>query len=61
MKLSFKEWLKTNEMAGTDAITSDCRPTADYQVWGACSERKPRKKHGRKHERTEPVRHDAKP
>lgn len=49
MKLSFKKWLKTNEMAGTDAITSNCRPTVDYQVWGACSERKSRKKkHGRK-------------
>ncbi len=33
---SFKEWLK--EMVGTDAIVSSCRPTADYQVFGACSD-----------------------
>ena len=58
MKFSFKNWLKTNEMAGTDAITNDCRPTVDYQVWGACSERK-EKKHGRKH-KTKSKRNDAK-
>jgi len=41
-KLSFKEWLK--EMVGTAAIVRSCAPTADYQVWGACSDLKKRKK-----------------
>lgn len=40
-KLSFKEWLK--EMVGTGAIVSSCKPTADYQVWGACSDLKKKK------------------
>lgn len=43
VKLSFKEWLK-REMAGGYAIVSSCRPTADYQVWGACSDLKKKKK-----------------
>jgi hypothetical protein len=44
-KLSFKEWVKKMaEMAGGDAIVNSCRPTADYQVWGACSDLKPRNK-----------------
>lgn len=42
-KFSFKKWFQ--EMVGTGAIVSSCKPTADYQVWGACSDLKPRKKH----------------
>ena len=57
MKISFKKWLKITEMAGTDAITSDCRPTADYQVWGACSERKVKRG---KHKKSKHVRNNAK-
>lgn len=41
-KLSFKKWLA--EMAGGDAIVNSCRPHADYQVWGACSDLKKRLK-----------------
>lgn len=44
MKISFKEWLVKNEIAGTGAIVSSCKPTADYQVLGNCSNLKPRKK-----------------
>ena len=44
-KFSFKEWLK--KMAGTAAIVGSCRPNADYQVWGTCSDLK-RRKHKRK-------------
>ena len=36
-KMKFKKWL---EMTGTGAIINNCRPTTDFQVWGACSERK---------------------
>lgn len=36
--MSFKKWLA--EMAGGDAIVSSCKPKADYQVWGACSDLK---------------------
>ncbi len=36
--LGFKEWM---EAAG---IVTSCKPTADYQVAGACSDLKPRKK-----------------
>ena len=43
LKLSFKEWVKI-EMAGGDAIVNNCRPTTDYQVWGACSDLKKKKK-----------------
>jgi hypothetical protein len=46
MELSFKKWLK--EMAGGDAIVNSCRPTADYQVWGACSDLKKTKKKKKK-------------
>lgn len=42
--MTFKEWLKQNEMAGTGAIVSSCKPTADYQVLGACSDLKKKKK-----------------
>ena len=31
-------------MVGTTAIVGSCAPTADYQVWGACSDLKKRKK-----------------
>lgn len=49
MKLSFKEWFKkVTEMVGTSAIVGSCKPTADYQVWGACSDLKPRKKRKKK-------------
>lgn len=44
MKISFKEWLVKNEMAGTGAIVGSCKPTADYQVFGACSDLKRKKK-----------------
>jgi hypothetical protein len=44
MKIKFKEWLKQNEMAGTDAIVGSCKPHADYQVWGACSDLKKQRK-----------------
>lgn len=48
-KLSFKEWVKKMaEMAGGDAIVSSCRPTADAQVWGACSDLKVKKKKKKK-------------
>jgi hypothetical protein len=46
--ITFKEWLKKTgrwtEMAGTGPYIGGCAPTADYQVWGACSDQKPRKK-----------------
>ncbi len=45
MKLNFKKWL---EMAGGDAIVNSCKPTATYQVWGACSDLKKKKKPKRK-------------
>ncbi len=38
--MSFKKWL---EMVGTGAIVNSCRPKADYQVWGACSDLKKKK------------------
>ena len=44
--ISFKEWFK--KMTEGDAIVSSCRPTADYQVAGACSDLKPRKKRRKK-------------
>lgn len=44
----FSEWIKVREMAGTDAIVNSCRPGADYQVWGACSDLKKKKKHGKR-------------
>lgn len=43
------------EMAGTDAIVNSCKPTKDYQVWGACSDLKGRngkKKRRRKKRRS---------
>lgn len=43
----FKVWLK--EMVGTYAIVKDCKPTKDYQIWGACSDiKKKKKKHGKR-------------
>jgi hypothetical protein len=35
-------------MTEGDAIVGSCRPTADYQVAGACSDLKPRKKQSKK-------------
>lgn len=32
--MKFKEWLKTNEMAGTGAIYDGSGDTEDYQWWG---------------------------
>jgi len=47
LKLDFRKWM---EMGGTDAIVGSCRPTADYQVFGACSDlKKPKKKKKKKH------------
>jgi len=47
--LLFKEWLKLNELAGTSAIVGSCKPTATYQVWGACSDlKRPKKKKKKK-------------
>ena len=31
-------------MAGTNAIVGSCKPTASYQVWGACSDLKKKRK-----------------
>lgn len=42
--MSFKEWLKQSEQVGTGAIVGSCKPTATYQVWGACSDLKGRRK-----------------
>jgi hypothetical protein len=46
--MTFKEWLKKTgrwaEMAGTGPYIGGCKSTADYQVWGACSDQKPQKK-----------------
>lgn len=36
----FKKFLKMQEMVGADAIVKNCRPTATYNVWGACSDLK---------------------
>lgn len=41
--LDFKKWL-----AEAEAIVSSCKPKADYQVWGACSDLKRKKKHGKR-------------
>ncbi len=35
---SFKDWLIKIEAAGGDAIVNSCKPTADAQVFGACSD-----------------------
>jgi hypothetical protein len=48
-------WDLVNRMkneVGTDAIVGSCKPTADYQVWGACSDKEnhgPRRKKRKKH------------
>ena len=49
--MSFKEWLKQSEQVGTSAIVGSCKPTATYQVWGACSDLKRGKKKKRKGKR----------
>jgi len=41
-KICFKEWFK--KMTEGDAIVGSCRPTADYQVAGACSDLKSKKR-----------------
>ena len=38
MLKTFLDWVKIKEMAGTGAIVQSCKPTATYQVWGACSD-----------------------
>lgn len=43
--LNFKKWLEA------EAIVSSCKPTATYQVWGACSDLK-RKNVKKKHRRS---------
>lgn len=45
MIMEFKKWLQFKEMTGTYAIVGSCKPTKDYQVWGACSDlKKPKRK-----------------
>ena len=47
MKLSFKEWFKKITEMGTGytgAIVGSCKGGPDFQVQGACSDLKPRKK-----------------
>lgn len=39
---TFQEWLKQQKEAM--AIVSSCKPTADYQVAGACTDLKKQKK-----------------
>ena len=46
--MKFKEWLNQSEQAGVSAIVGSCKPTATYQVWGACSDLKGRRKKKRK-------------
>jgi len=46
--LLFKDWLKINELVGTGAIVGSCKPGKSYNVWGACSDLKPRKKKPKK-------------
>ena len=38
--MTFSEWLKIRE---AEAIVASCKPTADYQVAGACSDLKKKK------------------
>ena len=46
--MNFKQWLKTNEMAGTGAIVGSCKPGKTYNVLGACSDLKRKKKRKKK-------------
>lgn len=38
--IKFKEWMKIKE---AEAIVNNCKPHADYQVFGACSDLKNKK------------------
>lgn len=44
-------WSLVKEMAGGDAIVGSCNPTADYQVWGACSDKESHGKRNKKRKR----------
>lgn len=44
-------WSLVKEMAGTGAIVGSCASTADYQVWGACSDKESNGKRSKKRKR----------